>query len=277
MQVIYERDGTVRHPDTKRVIGGWRKVPDPRARPGAQQHVFKVWEVGREEETARNFYPRYYANQMFRDDHDKLMDAKFKYVQDDIHTRRGLFIRKDTPGYYTILRDKDVLGMGDIDEVLEIAQLEDDPLYGIDFLKMSGLDLVRLIDEKGQEDTYKRLKYLFPHEAYEETHYLAESDGRFVGVLSVQPNPHDEEVLWVKHVVVDPEFQGRKIASELVKFAFTDLAEEPGPVYTVRLSSFTDEGREKIRRVFEREAWRLGRKTMEMSPHDLERDESLDF
>ena len=61
----------------------------------------------------------------------------------------------------------------------------------ITLLRLTGPDLMTWIRDQEGYGIYKRLKYLFPDSAWEETHYFAEGGpkSRLIGVLSVLPSP----------------------------------------------------------------------------------------
>lgn len=70
-----------------------------------------------------------------------------------------------------------------------------------------------------------RIRYFEPREAVRETHILAKIDGEIFGIAAVQPNPTNDEQLWIKFISVAGRFQGlgiaRRLLEEVFKYAIT--------------------------------------------------------
>lgn len=139
------------------------------------------------------------------------------------------------------------------------------------FIRLSGSELTERIHARDEHDVFQRLKYLCPNEIFRETHYFAEERGTLAGVLSVEINPYDPSVLWVKHVVVDPAFRRQGIATRLVQETFPQLEKDFPDITTVELSTFTEEGRLHLRSMIAENAHLLG--TLRMDYSQMDRDD----
>ena len=67
-------------------------------------------------------------------------------------------------------------------------------------------------------DIYNRLKYLHPGTIWsKESHFAVMIGKKIVGIGSVQINPEDKQQLWLKHVSVDPKYEGQGIARKIIE------------------------------------------------------------
>lgn len=276
MKVIYSKDGAVLHPDTHKEIGGWEREGNPHARlAGHRNEAYLVWLGDRRPETPKRFFPRYMANYLFPDDEGKICIDQGYRIGDypGEYTKNDMTIKTDTPGYYSLYRGKDFIAHGDVDEIIEASNAAD-PLLEITFRPMEGDEVVRHITNNDQEDTYERLKYLHPSSCGQEDHYVAVKDNRLIADFSVKRNREVTSDLVVRHVVVDPEYRGRGLARALITYAFEQIRRERyqwgGAIRTLTLSSFTQEGRERIKHVMEENAHLLGHIEMVLSEKDQE-------
>lgn len=116
----------------------------------------------------------------------------------------------------------------------------------IAFIKMSGYQTIDFIEDHDPElwDN-KRIRYLDFSEAKKEIHIIALENDKIVGMAGLQQNPYDELQLWIKFVSVDPAYQGRGIARELLQRVYA-YAKSEGK--DLRSSSFTEEG-ERLRHI----------------------------
>lgn len=121
----------------------------------------------------------------------------------------------------------------------------------MNLIKMDGEAFLSQVPETLGYEIYDKLKYLNPSEAARETHYFCEMNGHMAGVLSVQVNPYDSGTLWMKHVVVDPDFRRQGVAGFLVKQAWSQIRKDFPGVSVLESSSFTDEGRAYLKPLFE--------------------------
>lgn len=107
---------------------------------------------------------------------------------------------------------------------------------------LNGDDLWALLDQDANGDLLdqpKRIKYLTASEIKRETHIVAFDGDKIVGIGGVEVSPYHPEQLWIKHISVDPAYQGRGIARELLTRIYR-YAQETGT--KLQPGSFTDEG-----------------------------------
>lgn len=104
----------------------------------------------------------------------------------------------------------------------------------------SGKDTINLVDEVDRDLwTSRRIKYLDYMEARKETHILAREGENIVGMAGMQTNPYYPVQLWIKFISVDPAYQGRGIARQLLERIY-QFAEKNNQ--KLKPGSFTDEG-----------------------------------
>ena len=75
---------------------------------------------------------------------------------------------------------------------------------------------------------------------------VVEVNGQIVGISELQVNPNESNVVWIKHVSVDPKYQGNHYASKVIEEIFR-FAKEKG--YSLEASSYTNVGYEKLKKV----------------------------
>lgn len=147
---------------------------------------------------------------------------------------------------------------------------------GLTITRMTGPDFVRWVSDNGMRDIYNRLPFLIARYARDETQYIAQINGYPVGVFSTEQSPYDEHDLWVKQVSVDEKYRGQGVSGALITYALKDIGQFSGETKTVSLSTFTDEGREKLRRAFVDNSYLLGDIELRFSPSDQKIDREAD-
>jgi GNAT superfamily N-acetyltransferase len=133
-----------------------------------------------------------------------------------------------------------------IDEIAKVVdvtyqQVSGDELYG------------KLIPSKINKGVQSRIKYLNTgwNDIQHEFDIVATVGGKIVGVAGMQQSPHEERVIWVTYVSVDPEFRSNGIATQLVTRVF-EYARKHNQ--RIRGSSYTEMGEQYLKQVFERTA-----------------------
>lgn len=74
-------------------------------------------------------------------------------------------------------------------------------------------------------------------------------DDTIVGLAELEQDPNDQNNFWIKFVSVDPQFQNRGYATQLIKKIF-EFAKERG--CSLEPSFYSDEGNVKLKKVLER-------------------------
>jgi len=73
--------------------------------------------------------------------------------------------------------------------------------------------------------------------------------GKIVGLSELEQDPKNAQNFWIKFVSVDPEYQSRGYASELLRQIF-QFAKDNG--YTLEPSYYSEQGLEKLKSVIEK-------------------------
>lgn len=109
------------------------------------------------------------------------------------------------------------------------------------------------LSEDFQMDTepFKNLKYFNCSEFEKETHIVAYEGNRLVGNIALQISPYSPRTMWMKQVAVLPDVQGKGVATMLIEKCMEFVGNMK---FKLEVSSFSEEGNEKIRKVFERKA-----------------------
>jgi len=123
---------------------------------------------------------------------------------------------------------------------MEAAHRNIEPVYSV----MDGPDTYRMIqDEDRKLFSSRRIRYLDPQETMREKHIIAKVKNKIVGMAGIQINPRETDDLWIKFISVDPEFQGRGIAKQLL-YRVYQFASQQG--LKMAPGGFTEEG-ERLR------------------------------
>lgn len=100
------------------------------------------------------------------------------------------------------------------------------------------------------KDVYDRLKYFHPGNVFqEETHFVVTANKKIVGVGGVQVNPYNKEQLWLKHVSVDPKFEGKGIARKIIESIYKWATEHN---LKVAPSTYSQKGASTIKSTIDR-------------------------
>lgn len=67
---------------------------------------------------------------------------------------------------------------------------------------------------------FERFKYLHTEEMQKEIHIIAFREQTLIGDAALQVNPFDENIFWLKHVIVDSEHRNKRISKNLINIAF---------------------------------------------------------
>src|SRR5271157_1847265 len=113
---------------------------------------------------------------------------------------------------------------------------------------MKGKDLGKYErnDKRLMEETmYLRYSYL-----KNEPHMVALDGDKVVGDLELQENPNNPDEFWFMHITTRVGYQGQGIASQLIKAAVEYVSQSGRHV--LRISSFSDEGEQKVQPVLQR-------------------------
>lgn len=75
-------------------------------------------------------------------------------------------------------------------------------------------------------------------------------EGLVVGIAELEKNPYEKNIFWIKHISVDPDFQGQGYASRIAREIFSFAHKNN---FTLEASSYrSDEGFEKLRPLLNR-------------------------
>jgi GNAT superfamily N-acetyltransferase len=96
---------------------------------------------------------------------------------------------------------------------------------------------------------YDEIKYVGVSAKRDETHFTVWVADKLVADLELQPNPYNLGQIWMMHVAVRKGNEGRGYARQLIEAA-AQRAHEMGKCLSV--SEFSDEGRNKLGRLFGR-------------------------
>lgn len=94
---------------------------------------------------------------------------------------------------------------------------------------------------RSNRDLFDRIKYLNVSEMQKEDHFVCHTaEGKIIADLAIQQSPYETDVIWLKHVSVDPKYRNQGIASELMRRCFEHMSNEGK---TLELSSLSEEGK----------------------------------
>lgn len=135
--------------------------------------------------------------------------------------------------------------------------LSHDKTLSIDVLSADQL-FTRVHGEKVNADLFKtkivdgekvrRLHYLNASDAADQTHITLSQNQRIIGVSGLQTNPRDAKQLWVQHVSVEAQHQGKGFASAMIESIY-DYARRRSQL--VVPSSFSKDG-QRLKHIFDR-------------------------
>ena len=131
----------------------------------------------------------------------------------------------------------------------------------IDIRVVNGQELFEsCIDENHQmtSEPFKSLKYFKCSEFEKETHIVAYDGDRLVGNVALQISPYAPRTMWMMQIAVLPDMQGKGIARQLIDKCMSFVGNMG---FCIEISSFSDEGDLKIRRIFEEKALEYNVKT----------------
>jgi RimJ/RimL family protein N-acetyltransferase len=118
---------------------------------------------------------------------------------------------------------------------------------------MDGNEMHRRFYREGprsNRDIFKRIKFLDASEMQDEQHIVCHtSSDKVIGDLAFQQSQWDQNIIWMKHISVDEAYQNQGIATELLRYAF-EYVESKNKIF--EFSSFTDEGKQHLKRVIQR-------------------------
>lgn len=78
---------------------------------------------------------------------------------------------------------------------------------------------------------------------------LIKESQKIVGLSELEKNPYEENVMWIKFISIDPEYQEKGYASKLAEEIFR-FAKENG--ISLETSSYSPEGHQKLKKIFKR-------------------------
>lgn len=88
-------------------------------------------------------------------------------------------------------------------------------------------------------DLVSRLHYFSSAEFEKEDHIVALDGDKIVGIVGLQMSPYEDDLLWFKHVSVDPDYRHMGIGTELTTRA-VQYAQQHN--YELKFSDFENEG-----------------------------------
>ncbi len=119
----------------------------------------------------------------------------------------------------------------------------------IEIKELSGDEIADLSWTDENKDVFKRLKYFDSREVYREHHFVALDGKKIVGVAGIEQNPRNQEEYWIKHVSIDPNYQGQKLAERLLEPVFAYAAKNK---VKLKRSTYSTLGKERLERIFAR-------------------------
>jgi GNAT superfamily N-acetyltransferase/predicted nucleotidyltransferase len=135
------------------------------------------------------------------------------------------------------------------DKSLSLEGLEES-VGSIRIQQMTPSDIGQISYEKENEGMFKRLKYFNPNDLQHEISFVALEGKKIVAVAGIERSPYDKEpVFWIKHISVDPEYQGQRLASRLADSIF-DYAKKNNAI--LQRSNYTKMGRERLEPLFQK-------------------------
>lgn len=78
---------------------------------------------------------------------------------------------------------------------------------------------------------------------------IVEVENEIVGLGELEKSPHEEKMLWIKFLSVDPKYQGKGYATKLAEEIFR-FAQQEG--FSLKGSIYSDEGEQKLKHLFSR-------------------------
>ena len=98
---------------------------------------------------------------------------------------------------------------------------------------------------KANPKLFDNLKYVYPEYLKDEILIVSYSDKLKVqGVVGLEPNPYEKSEVWLKYVSVDPKFQNKGIAKQLLTHCFDYVN---GKFKAIEISSYSEDGLHKLK------------------------------
>lgn len=129
---------------------------------------------------------------------------------------------------------------------LRIEILSADELFQRTLTERANKDL--FTEKQVGDRKVRRLHYLNPSDARNQTHVVLYLDKRIVGIAGLQVNPYNTEQLWVQHVSVEEAHRGAGYAGKIIDAVYA-YAVEHGKRVTP--SSFTELG-QRLKHIFDK-------------------------
>lgn len=107
------------------------------------------------------------------------------------------------------------------------------------------------INRKMDTEPFEKLAYFSCSEFEKETHIVAKAGDRLVGNIALRISPYKPRTMWVMQVAVLEEFEGQGIATSLIDKCMSFVGDMG---FSLEVSSFSEMGDQRIRKVFERKA-----------------------
>lgn len=85
------------------------------------------------------------------------------------------------------------------------------------------------------------------HAGRENKFPIIKEGDKIVGLSELEKSPYADKTFWIQFLSIDPKYQGKGYASKLAEEIFRFAKEND---YTLETSSYTEEGYEKLKAVF---------------------------
>jgi len=102
---------------------------------------------------------------------------------------------------------------------------------------LDGQDMYKLVEKN--PTVFSRIRYLVFSEISREIHFVAFDKKKIIAVGGLEESPYEKDILWIKHISVDPDYQGQRIATSIME-RFYQYAMDNNK--KLKHSSFTKQG-----------------------------------
>ena len=97
-------------------------------------------------------------------------------------------------------------------------------------------------------NTYDRIKYLTASEIHHEQHIVIIKNDIVVAMAGLQNSPYEKDIIWIKFISVDPNYQGMGLSRKILEFMYEWASTNH---IKLKSSDFSDQGEARLKHIHE--------------------------